>query len=144
MASYERERESVSAVPNEEQIRKRAAAGWRVAAIEWEREAKPQPIPVRSPVEIPYGLRVSADCFHLEEDPEERRNLVVVMDCMVDDRPLSHAVNELNQRGARTRAGRDWTSSDVFNLLPRLIEAGPKIFASPDWAQQRQRRAHAS
>jgi hypothetical protein len=44
---------------------------------------------------------------------------------------------ELNRRGFRTRAGGDWSPVAVFNLLPRLIEVGPRIFSSEEWIVRR-------
>jgi hypothetical protein len=140
----ERERQVVSEWPSLEELVKRSNNGWHLVSLEWEREAKTRTAPVvQAPVEIPYGLRVSDDGFHLEDEPAERRVLMVLLDSIVDDRPLSHAAADLNRLGYTTREGTEWTPPAVFNLLPRLIEAGPKIFASSDWVEQRERRRTA-
>jgi hypothetical protein len=58
---------------------------------------------------------------------------------VVDDQPLSRVAAELNKRNYRTRAGREWTPSDLFSLLPRMIQVGPKLFTSEEWTARRQR-----
>lgn len=83
--------------------------------------------------EIPYGLRVADDGLRLEEEPEETRVLVAMMELLVQDHPFSKVARELNERGLRPRDGSLWNPVTVFNMLPRLIEVGPKIFSSNDW-----------
>lgn len=101
----------------------------------------PQPTDL---IPVPYGLRVAADCVHLEEHPEEKRTLMLIMDLIVDDKPLSEIAVSLNDRGLRTRAGHAWTPAAIFNLLPRTVDAGPRIFSSDAWAEYRQSRPHYS
>jgi hypothetical protein len=140
----ERERQVVSEWPSLEELVERTQGGWKLVALDWEREAKTHTISTPQPqVEIPFGLRVSDDGFHLEDEPEERQMLMILLDSIVDDRPLSHAANDLNHAGFETREGKHWTPAAVFNLLPRLIEAGPAIFASRDWVEQREKRRTA-
>jgi len=43
--------------------------------------------------------------------------------------------------GYRTRAGKPWSRVAVFNMMPRLIEVGPRIFSSEEWEQRRLRIA---
>ena len=57
----------------------------------------------------------------------------------MQDYPLSRVAVELNQRGRRTRDNTAWTAASVFDLLPRLIDTGPRVFSSQEWAQRRQR-----
>jgi hypothetical protein len=52
---------------------------------------------------------------------------------------MSQAAAALNQRGYRRRDGGKWRQIDVFDLLPRLIEAGPKILSTEEWAERRKR-----
>jgi len=47
--------------------------------------------------------------------------------------------DELNRRGLRQRDGQTWTPGALFNLLPRMIEVGPRLFVSEEWTQRRQR-----
>jgi hypothetical protein len=82
---------------------------------------------------VPYGFRIAADCVHLEDDPVEKRALTVMMGVITEDQPLSQVAAELNRRGFRTRRDANWTPLDVFNMLPRLVETGPAIFASAEW-----------
>jgi hypothetical protein len=61
-----------------------------------------------------------------------------MMEQIVQDEPLSKVAQELNSRGHRTRQGTKWSPVAVFNLLPRLIEAGPRIFSSEEWVARRE------
>ena len=74
------------------------------------------------------------------DEPAERRALMIILDSIVDDRPLSQVATELNRAGILDRQDRPWTPTAVFELLPRLIDAGPSIFSSPDWIAQREVR----
>jgi len=138
MATIQRVRDLVSGPLNEEELKRRTAEGWRLVALEWEREAAaeedlvPQPAP-----EVPFGLKVAGDCAHLEEDPAERDVLFAMMELTIQDGPYSFIADELNRRGYRTRDGARWTPVSVFQMLPRLIEVGPKIFGSEEWQQRR-------
>ena len=140
MARVERIREAMAGPVDAEHMRQKAEAGWRLLALEWQRE-----IPGEEPEsetliqDIPYGLRVAGDCLHLEEDPDEKNALVMMMDLIVRDDPFSQVANELNQRGFRTRNGSQWNPVSVFNMLPRLIEVGPKIFSSEEWQARKER-----
>ncbi len=60
-----------------------------------------------------------------------------MMELTVQDGPYSVIADELNRRGHRTREGFRWTPISVFQMLPRLIEVGPKIFATREWQQRR-------
>ena len=141
----ERERQVVSEWPAMDELVERRAAGWRLTAIEWEREtaAPEMPMARQAAIEIPYGLRVTGG-HHLEDEPRERQVLMMLLNSIVDDRPLSHAAADLNRAGFTTREGEAWTPAEAFKLLPRLIEAGPAIFASPDWIAQRERRLRSA
>jgi len=50
-------------------------------------------------------------------------------------------VSSLNETGYRTRGGKPWTRVAVFNMMPRLIEVGPRIFNSEEWEQRRLKMA---
>jgi len=81
--------------------------------------------------EVPYGLRIAADCLYLEENPIERQALELMLDLIVTDQSLSQVAEELNRQGFRTRPGLKWTQVAVFNMLPRLVEASPQIRRRP-------------
>ncbi len=89
-------------------------------------------------VEIPYGLKIAEDGRHLEDYPAEMHVLIRVMEWIVLDKPLSGVAVELKRESLRNRDGKLWNPASVFYLLPRLIEAGPRIFGSDVWAERRQ------
>jgi hypothetical protein len=122
----------------------RLSEGWRVLAIEWERDVEQTAEPAtmapvrREPAEeVPYGFRVSSDCRHLERNPDEMAVLMAILQEIVKDRPFSQIAEELNRQHLVTRGGRPWTSAGVFDLLPRLIEAGPQLLKSEQWPARR-------
>jgi Recombinase len=124
---------------------RRAADGWTLAAVEWVREVEAPdsateipPLEINvEPEEIPYGLRISDDGLHLEPNPVEATVLLLILEKIVLEKRLSQIADDLNIRGFRTRRGTRWTSSTVFDLLPRLIEVGPKLLKSADWRDRR-------
>jgi Recombinase len=143
MAYFERIRDVISGPFSPEVMQQRKAAGWQLVSIEWRRE-----LPGNAPIsegaydeEIPYGLRISDDCMRLEVDPREHQALVLMMELLVQDFPLSSVVSDLNEKGFRTRAGKPWSRISVFNMLPRLIEIGPTLFPSEEWEARRQKFA---
>jgi Recombinase len=140
MARLERIRESVTGPVDAEHMRQKTDAGWRLVALEWQRETPGEEAESETLIhEIPYGLRVAGDCLHLEEDPDEKNALIMMMELIIREDPFSQIANELNQRGFRTRRGSKWTPVSVFNMLPRLIEVGPKIFSSHEWKERKDR-----
>jgi len=64
-----------------------------------------------------------------------------MMELMVQDFPLSNVVSDLNEKGFRTRSGKPWSRVTVFNMLPRLIEVGPRLFSTDEWETRRQKFA---
>jgi hypothetical protein len=116
-------------------VKRRQSAGWRLVAVEWERDSEASTAP--DAMDVPYGLRVASDCSHLEEDPVESLILKTVMRMVVQDEPLSKITDELNRAGRLTRAGNAWTIADVFRLMPVLVESGPRMFADPGWPASR-------
>ncbi len=139
MAGIERTRQVISGRIEPEDLSSRLEAGWKPVAIDWEREipegqsAQPTVAP-----EVPFGLRVASDCSHLEEDPREREVLFQIMELTIQDGPFSGIADELNRRGYRTRHGKKWSPVSVFQMMPRLIEAGPTILNSEEWRERRQ------
>jgi hypothetical protein len=137
MPKIERIRETVEGLPDSPTLSKRTEAGWKLVALEWQRAIESQEPAGKIVEEVPYGLRVSEDCFHLEENPAELRVLTLMMEEIIRDRPLSEVAAALNEAGFRTRQGETWGPIQVFNLLPRLIEMGPRIFSAADWEARR-------
>src|SRR6266700_8198062 len=141
MAHFERIRDLISGPLSPEIIRQRTAAGWQLVAIEWRRELPESEAPSQSAFseEIPYGLRISEDCQRLEIAPTENRTLILMMELLVQDFPYSSIVSDLNEKGLRMRDGRPWTRVAVFNMTPRLIDVGPRIFSTEEWNKARQK-----
>ena len=138
MKKIEWVREALSAWPSPESLKQREAAGWRLAAIEWEREAQveaqnAQPAGYLPGEEIPYGTRIAGDCHHLEENPTEVQVLNHLAEMIVQDLSYNRMAESLNERGLRTREGKTWTALAVFKLTPRLIEVAPRILSGAEW-----------
>jgi hypothetical protein len=140
MSEAKRIRETPSGIPTQAYLEERVRTGWRLVALEWERDngaQHAQAKPLKS--EIPFGLRLSDDAQRLEEDALEREALTVTLGLISADEPFARIVDTLNERGFRTRAGSAWTQAAVFDLLPRLIEVAPEILASEEWASTKRR-----
>lgn len=138
MAKVERIREVLMTTPDPEFFKKRAEAGWRMVAVEWEREGEAdEQESRRRQEEVPFGLKVSHDCQHLEENPTEMEALRLMMELVVQDISFPRMADELNRRGYRTRDGFKWDLVSVFNMLPRVIEIGPRILHSEQWLARR-------
>jgi hypothetical protein len=89
---------------------------------------------------VPFGLKVAEDAVHLEREPREHEVLLHTLEFIVQDLPLSRVAVELNRLGYRTRRGTTWNAATVFELLPRLIETGPRMFTSEEWVRRRRSR----
>jgi hypothetical protein len=138
MAKVERIREAVRGALDAELVKQRAAAGWQLVAVEWERETKSeQEESARRLEEVPFGLRVSHDCSHLEENPDEMESLRYILELIVQDMSLPRIAEELNRHGFKTRERASWGPVEVFRLMPRLIEVAPGILTSEQWAERR-------
>jgi len=142
MSRSERIRQAISGLINLDELKKFQSEGWKPVAVEWERELPEAEVGsaqsglVEDP---PFGLRVK-DSSTLEEDPRETETLVAMMDLIIQDGPYSFIAQELNRKGYRTRDGLKWTSVSVFQMLPRLIDAGPKIFSTDEWRRKQESR----
>jgi hypothetical protein len=141
MAHFERIRDVISGPFSPEVIRQRTAAGWQLVSLEWRRELPDSESPTEGAFneEIPYGLRISDDCQRLEVDALENRTLMLMMELLVQDFPYSSVVSDLNEKGLRRRDGRPWSRVAVFNMTPRLIEVGPRLFSTEEWKKLRQK-----
>ena len=142
MARTERIREAATSPLQLNYFTDRASAGWRLVAVEWEREVPSEVAePARKLAPVPYGLRVSDDCLHLEENPLEMQVLKMMMEFIVQDFTLSRIATELNRRDLHTREGTPWTQVSIFQMLTRVIEVAPQIHTSEDWAERRKHLA---
>ena len=135
MAYFERIKDVVSSPFSADVIRQRTASGWQMVSIEWRRELPDGEAPSDTAFseDIPYGLRISDDGLRLEVHPTENRALMLMMDLLGQDFSYSSIVSDLNEKGFRTRTGQPWSRVAVFNMMPRLIEVGPRLFASEEW-----------
>jgi hypothetical protein len=141
MAHFERIRDVISGPFSSEIIGQRMAAGWQLVSIEWRRELPDSEAPTEGAFseDIPYGLRISDDCQRLEIEPTENQALMLMMDLLGQDFSYSHIVSDLNEKGFRTREGKPWSRVAVFNMMPRLIEVGPRLFHSDEWKSRQQK-----
>ena len=141
MAHFERIRDVISGPFSPEVIRQRTAAGWQLVSLEWRRELPESEAPTEGAFseDIPYGLRISDDCQRLEVDPTENRVLMLMMELLVQDFSYSSVVSDINEKGFRMRNGKPWTRVAVFNMMPRLIEVGPRLFSTEEWKRVRQK-----
>jgi Recombinase len=139
----QRLRDVLSKSPTLEYLNHMNSSGWKLVALEWERESdsptSDPPEQTLQEIEVPYGMQISQDGWHLVENAAENRILVLAIDMIVDDSPMSGVADELNRQGFRTRRDSKWTAGAVFDLLPRMIEAGPRIFTTEEWARRRPR-----
>jgi hypothetical protein len=125
-----------------EYFAKRFGEGWKVSSIEWSRESdevststeSKNILDERSP--LPYGFRITERGV-VQENPLEATVLLLILDQIVREKRIQEIANELNLQGYVTRDGMPWSATDVFNLLPRLIEAGPSLLKSGAWQQRR-------
>ena len=136
MKKTERVRQLVSAPPSEADLKQQTEKGWRLAAIEWEREVETSE--TQLPSDVPFGLRIAPQTQRLEENPDEREILVQLMELLVQEGSYARIADEINRRGYRTREGKPWSPISVFEMLPRLIEVGPHLFRSSEWERRRQ------
>ena len=134
MAATERLRDFIAGDLDPDLMERRRNDGWKLVAVEWERSARTAEGDM---IDVPYGYRVARDCRHLEEDPHEAEVLRLIMQMVVADRRLSDIAQELNVRGYVTRAATSWRQSDVFLLMPALVNSAPRIFDNREWPAMR-------
>jgi hypothetical protein len=145
MAYFERIRDVISGPFSPEVIQQRTAAGWQMVSIEWRRELPDGETLSAGAFDenIPYGLRISEDCTRLEVHPMENKAMMLMMELLGQDFSYSSIVSDLNEKGFRMRDGGPWNRVAVFNMMPRLIEAGPRMFSSEDWKRLQQGMSRA-
>jgi hypothetical protein len=140
MPKVQRIREVLAGPLDQAYLNKKAEDGWAPVAVVWERQVAdghPEPANIAEPV--PYGLKISEDCMRLEQDVQEKEALIVMLEMIIQEKPLTEISASLNQRGFRTRHNTNFTPGTVFDLLPRLIEVGPRVFSSEEWVVRRGR-----
>ena len=139
MAYFERMRDVITQPLLDEIVKQRVGAGWQLVSLEWRRELPDAERPTEGayPEEIPYGLRISDDCKRLEVDPLENQALLQMMEMLVQDFSFSSIASDLNEKGFRTRDGKRWNPVAIFNMIPRLIDVGPRLFSTEEWEARR-------
>jgi hypothetical protein len=130
----ERVRQMVSGPLESANLQQRTDEGWKLVAIEWEREVETADDQLLA--EVPFGLRIVPETQRLEQDPEEREILLQLMELIVQEGSYAHIADEINRRGFHTRQGERWTPVSVFEMLPRLVEVGPQLFRSAEWQKR--------
>jgi hypothetical protein len=138
-------RDSIQQPVSLEYFQERLSAGWKLKAIEWEKEVEAAPgaeAPRSGDEAAPYGFEIAPEPLRLRQNPSEMDVMMTILELIVIEKGVSHIAEELNGRGFKTRHGTPWTSPAVFNLLPRLIELGPHLLKSQDW-QSRRSHLHA-
>jgi hypothetical protein len=139
----QRHRDLISGEVTLDYFMRKMAEGWRIAAIEWVRDVHDQPVASeRLEVaihgeELPYGLQVASDGLHLEQNPLEKTVLLMILEKIVREKRITEIAFDLNAAGLKTRRGTEWTATEVFELLPRLIDMGPKLLSSQEWQERR-------
>jgi hypothetical protein len=149
MKKRERIREKVTILPTSMYLSKMHDAGWTLVALEWEREIETSGTPElpEEPLtteEIPFGLRIAADCHHLEDDPLEMQTLRFLAELIVQDVSFTSMADALNIRDYRTRSGAPWNAASVFRLIPRLIEVTPRILSGNEWESRKKELSKVS
>jgi Recombinase len=136
MKRIERMRQMVSGPLEPASLKQQSDEGWKLVAVEWEREVETAAEQLST--EVPFGLRIGRESQRLEQDPAELETLLQLMELIVQEGSYSHIAEEINRRGFRTREGMKWTPVSVFEMLPRLIEVGPQLFQSAEWQKRRE------
>ena len=136
LKTTERVRQVISGPLEAADLQQRTEEGWKLIAIEWEREVESAGGQLLA--EVPFGLQISPETQRLEQNPGEREILLQLMELLVQEGSYAHIAEEINRRGLRTRMGEKWTPVSVFEMLPRLIEVGPQLFQSAEWQKRRQ------
>ena len=142
MPRPQRTREVLSKPLTAADLERKASEGWKPVAVIWERQVDGQaddeaPALADITQPVPYGLKIAEDCVALEQDLQEREALLLMLEMIIQDKPLSEIAEELNRRGFRTRVNSKWTPGSVFDMLPRLIEVGPRVFSTQEWVVRR-------
>jgi hypothetical protein len=137
----ERIRQPASGQLTWDEIQRFQNDGWSLIALEWERnlpEGESATGQGRDYEDPPFGLRVAVDSPTLVEDRTENEALLAMMELLIQDGPYPLIAEELNRMGFRTREGLKWSPVSVFEMLPRLIDAGPQILSSESWRRRKQ------
>lgn len=135
-------RDAVTGELSLEYFAKRFQEGWKIAGIEWVRDSD-EAIASKSSLNLlsgeatlPYGFQLTGSGL-VEENPLEAAVLLLILDQVIREKRIQEIASALNEQGYVTREGSPWSAAEVFNLMPRLIEAGPSLLKSDAWRQRR-------
>ena len=142
MKKMERVRQLVSGPLEPEALKQQAEQGWKLVAVEWEREV--ESTEEQLPADVPFGLQIVPETRRLETNPAEREILFQMMELVVEEGSYARIADEINRRGFRTRQGLKWSPVSVFEMIPRLIEVGPHVFRSQEWQKRKDQAAGPS
>ena len=96
MPRIERMREVLAGRLTKAELDKRAADGWDAVAVVWQREvADGRPVPANITEPVPYGLKISEDCVALEQDIQEKEALIVMLEMIIQEKPLTEIAASL-------------------------------------------------
>jgi len=97
-------RDSVQQPVSLDYFQERLSAGWKLKAIEWEKEIE-APSESTPPPEhaAPYGLEIAPDASRLRQNPGEVAILMTILELIVVEKGVSYIADELNIRGFKTR-----------------------------------------
>ena len=123
-------------------LHQRTSQGWKLKAVVWERaDEAAADAHAEEPLAAPYGIEVVPDSARLQPKQDELEVLQSILEMVVVEKGVTNIAEDLNSRGFTMRNGKPWTSTAVFDLLPRLIEAAPDILKRDDWQNRRKRAA---
>lgn len=135
-------RDEVDSPVSLDYFHQRTSEGWKLKAVVWERaDEGAASAALEEELATPYGIEVVPDTARLQPKPDELEVLKSILEMVVVEKGVTNIAEDLNGRGFTMRNGKPWTSTAVFNLLPRLIEAAPDILKRDDWHDRRKRSA---
>src|SRR5690242_21313656 len=96
MKKTERMRQAVSGPLEAEKLKEHTEKGWKLVAIEWEREVETPESGL--PSDVPFGLHIAPDTQRLETNPAEREILIQLMELIVQEGSYARIADEINRR----------------------------------------------
>ena len=84
-------------------FQERVAQGWRLKAIEWEKDGEAKAPEARE--QPPYGLELVPESASLEPNPAELGVMMTILELIVVEKGVSYIADELNARGIQDEAG---------------------------------------
>ena len=120
MKKTERVRQLVSAPPTDEDLKHQTDKGWKLVAIEWEREVETSESQL--PSQVPFGLRIEPETQSLEENPEEREILVQLMELLVQEGSYARIADALGCSEVTVRSHMHHGLANLRRLLQPMFD----------------------